>query len=65
MKKPEQFPIALMATMVVSTFNYTLFGLVCYLGFGKGTESRVTQNLDDFASGNTAWQAISVAIAIG
>lgn len=64
MKRPERFPFALMATMVLSTFNYIAFGLICYLGFGRGTKERVTQNLNDFADGNVAWEAASKAIAI-
>ena len=65
MKSPEKFPLALFGTMVLSTFNYIAFGLVCYLGFGQATKGRVTQNLNDFASGNVGWEAASKAISIG
>jgi len=64
MKRPGKFSWILLVVMAVSTFNYIGFGLVCYLGFGRGTEGLITVNLHDFASGNIYWEIFSYSVRI-
>ncbi|KAL6059620.1 Proton-coupled amino acid transporter 1 [Balamuthia mandrillaris] len=64
MKQPRKFPMVLTWVVVVSTINYIMFGLLCYLGFGHSTDDLITKNLKEFANGNDVWVAFSYIVRI-
>jgi len=63
MRHPEKFTKVLMTTMVVSSFNYIVFGAVCYLGFGQSTHSLVTVDLHNFSDSHV-WRVLSTLVTI-
>eukprot|EP01094_Clydonella_sp_ATCC50884_P017542 TRINITY_DN3071_c0_g1_i2.p1 TRINITY_DN3071_c0_g1~~TRINITY_DN3071_c0_g1_i2.p1 ORF type:complete len:456 (-),score=74.43 TRINITY_DN3071_c0_g1_i2:125-1453(-) len=64
MKEPTRFPLILVLTLILSTFNYIVAGLVPYLAFGRDTNSVITTNLEDFAASHDGWNAISNLVTV-
>eukprot|EP01089_Gocevia_fonbrunei_P017196 TRINITY_DN5506_c0_g1_i1.p1 TRINITY_DN5506_c0_g1~~TRINITY_DN5506_c0_g1_i1.p1 ORF type:complete len:483 (+),score=49.10 TRINITY_DN5506_c0_g1_i1:26-1474(+) len=64
MKEPEKFGSVLTTTMIVSVLNYTVFGLVGYLGFGSDIKSVITINLTTFARGSVGWDTMNLFVTI-
>ena len=76
MRRPEKFPMALIAALALSTILYSFFGAVPYVAFGNQTgypTGQITSNVAEFAEamGGRMWLQlqgllrISFCIAIG
>jgi amino acid permease len=53
--KPRLFPKILIVCLVVSSFQYVVFGCLVYLGFGVDTQEQILLNVAAFAGDNHVW----------
>eukprot|EP00028_Trichosphaerium_sp_Am-I-7-wt_P003029 CAMPEP_0168513556 /NCGR_PEP_ID=MMETSP0405-20121227/3538_1 /TAXON_ID=498012 /ORGANISM="Trichosphaerium sp, Strain Am-I-7 wt" /LENGTH=253 /DNA_ID=CAMNT_0008532421 /DNA_START=573 /DNA_END=1330 /DNA_ORIENTATION=- len=59
-KHPQHFSRLVMMCLALATVQSCVFGVINYVGYGPGTDSIITKNLEEFAQNSIVWGYLSV-----